>query len=160
MRTSVPSRRTATSLAPSDSRARSAAPERRLARASSQRPSSTSAVTPAATSRYVSPSPPERSPYSDHRYAAVTPTEISVSMVAAPCRAPASAARWNGHAPHTATGDASARLTHCQSRNCHAGTIPSSTTGTARAIDTKSRPRPTVPPVPGSSRYAPASIAV
>ena len=50
-RISVPSRRTATSFAPSDSSARRAAPERRLARASSWRPSRTSAVTPAATSR-------------------------------------------------------------------------------------------------------------
>ena len=50
-RTSAPSRRTATSLAPSSSSARSAAPERRLARASRYRPSRTSAVTPDATSR-------------------------------------------------------------------------------------------------------------
>jgi hypothetical protein len=87
----------------------------------------------------VAPSPPDTRAYSDHRYAAVTPVEISVSMVAAPCRTPASAARWNGHAPHTATGDASARLTHGQPGNCHAGTIPSTTTGTARASDTGSR---------------------
>ena len=140
MRTSVSSRRTATSLAPSDSSARSAAPERRLARASSFRPSKTSAVTPAATSRYVSPSALEVSAYSDHRYAAVTPTEISVSMVAAPCRAPASAARWNGHAPHTATGDASARQAHCQPGKCQAGTIPSTTTGTAR-LSTRQPPQ-------------------
>ena len=38
----------------------------------------------------------------------MTPTDTSVSMVAAPCRALTIAARWNGHAPHTATGEASA----------------------------------------------------
>ncbi len=51
IRTSPPSRRTATSLAPSSISARSAAPARRLARASSQRPRSRKAVTPAAASR-------------------------------------------------------------------------------------------------------------
>ena len=61
-------------------------------------------------------------------------------MVAAPCRAPASAARWNGHAPHTATGDASVRQAHCQPGKCQAGTIPSTTTGTASASETGSRP--------------------
>ncbi len=50
-RTSVPSRRTATSLAPSSSRACSAAPARRLERASNQRPARMKAVTPAAASR-------------------------------------------------------------------------------------------------------------
>ena len=51
IRTSTPSRSTAAWLAPSDSSARSAAPERRLARASRYRPSRISAVTPDATSR-------------------------------------------------------------------------------------------------------------
>ena len=44
-------RRTETSLAPISSRARRAAPERRLARASAYRPASRNAVTPAAASR-------------------------------------------------------------------------------------------------------------
>ena len=79
------------------------------------------------------PAAPKNSAYSDHRYAAVTPTETSVSMVAAPCRALTTAARWNGHAPHTATGEASARQAHCQFRNCSGGIIASATTGMASA---------------------------
>ncbi len=62
-------------------------------------------------------------------------------MVAAPCRALMNAARWNGHAPHTATGEASASEAHCQFRNCAAGTIASTTTGTASASETSSRCR-------------------
>jgi len=51
MRTSVPSRRTATSFAPSSSSARRAAPDRRLARASNQRPARIRTITTAAVSR-------------------------------------------------------------------------------------------------------------
>jgi hypothetical protein len=51
MRTSRPSRSTAASFAPSSASTRSAAPERRLARASKYRPSRISTVTPAAASR-------------------------------------------------------------------------------------------------------------
>ena len=50
-RTSRPSRSTATSLAPSSMSARRAAPDRRLARPSSQRPASRKVVTPAAASK-------------------------------------------------------------------------------------------------------------
>jgi hypothetical protein len=39
------------------------------------------------------PADPKNSAYSDHRYAAATPIEISVSMVTARCRALTSAAR-------------------------------------------------------------------
>ena len=87
----------------------------------------------------------------------MTPTETSVSMVAAPCRALTAAARWNGHAPHTATGEASARHAHCQFRNCNAGIIASATTGMASANDTSSRCRnAAVSPAPSSSAAAPA----
>jgi hypothetical protein len=51
IRCSTPSRSTATSLAPSSSRARSAAPARRLARVSKNRPDRTNTVTAAAASR-------------------------------------------------------------------------------------------------------------
>ena len=51
IRISVPFRRTATSFAPSSSRARNAAPERRFARPSKYRPARMNVVTPAATSR-------------------------------------------------------------------------------------------------------------
>jgi hypothetical protein len=101
------------------------------------------------------PAVPKNSAYSDHRYAAATPTETSVSMVAVPCRALTRAARWKGQAPHTATGEASARLAHCQFRNCSAGTMARTTTGIARASDTSSRCRSpsasSVPDPPGCS---------
>ena len=51
MRSSTPSRRTETSLAPSSSNARRAAPARRLERASKNRPARMNVVTPAAASR-------------------------------------------------------------------------------------------------------------
>ncbi len=44
------------------------------------------------------PALPRNSAHSDHRNAADVPTEISVSMVAAPCRALVKAALWNGQA--------------------------------------------------------------
>ncbi len=44
------------------------------------------------------PAVPKNSAHSDHRNAAEVPTEISVSMVAAPCRALVNAALWKGHA--------------------------------------------------------------
>ena len=42
------------------------------------------------------------------------PSETSVSIEDAPCRAFFSAARWNGHAHHSATGAAQATSSHCQ----------------------------------------------
>ncbi|SFB05798.1 hypothetical protein SAMN05216266_10499 [Amycolatopsis marina] len=60
------------------------------------------------------PALPNSSAYSDQRNAAVVPIDTSVSMVAAPCRRFASAALWNGHAPHTSTGAASVSEIHCQ----------------------------------------------
>ena len=44
-------------------------------------------------------------------------------MVAVACRRLAQAARWNGQAPQTTTGAASASEIHCQYVNCSAGTI-------------------------------------
>lgn len=44
------------------------------------------------------PAVPKNSAHNDHRNAADVPTEISVSIVAAPCFALAQAARWNGQA--------------------------------------------------------------
>ena len=87
------------------------------------------------------PASPKNSAYSDQANEAVTPTEIRVSMVAAPCLALTRAARWNGQAPQTATGAASASDSHCQLRNCSAGTIASTTTGTPSSSETSSRRR-------------------
>ena len=56
---------------------------------------------------------------------------MSVSMVVAPWRRFTHVARWNGHAPHTTTGDASANASHIHSSNCSAGIIDSAITGMA-----------------------------
>ena len=53
------------------------------------------------------PASPRNSAYSDHSHAASTPTETSVSIVAAPCLRFAQAAVWNGQAPQSTTGVAS-----------------------------------------------------
>ena len=60
------------------------------------------------------PASPTKRAYSDQPKAAVTPTEISVSIVAVACRRLSQAARWNGHAPHVTTGAASVSESHCQ----------------------------------------------
>ena len=85
------------------------------------------------------PASPTNSAHNDHRNAASTPTETSVSMVVARCRRFIAAARWNGQAPHTTTGAARVRASHCQLRNCHGGTIDSASTGRASAALTSSR---------------------
>ena len=69
----------------------------------------------------------------------MTPIEMSVSIVAVPCLAPAQAVRWNGYAPHRTTGVARTSDTHSQPLNCSAGTMPMSTTGTASTAETASR---------------------
>ncbi len=89
----------------------------------------------------VIPALPKTSAYSDQPKAADTPIEIRVSMPTPPCRAEFQAARWNGSAPHTATGVVRIRASHCQLSNCSAGIIVSNSTGRARTAQTKSRVR-------------------
>ena len=89
----------------------------------------------------IRPAVPNTSAQTLHRYAAPVPSVISVSIVIAPWRALTNVARWNGHPPHSTTGVASTRDTHCQPGNCHAGTMPSATTGTARTALTIVRVR-------------------
>src|SRR5512135_3569024 len=60
-------------------------------------------------------------------------------MVVAPCRRLVQAARWNGQAPQTATGEARVRLIHCQLSNWVAGTIASTSTGRASAALIRNR---------------------
>ena len=60
---------------------------------------------------------------------------MSVSIVAAPLRRFFHAARWNGSAPQSTTGAASVSDSHCQARNCSAGTIDIAMTGTVSAGD-------------------------
>ena len=69
------------------------------------------------------------------------PSEISVSIVAAPCLRLSQAARWNGQPPQTTTGEASARDSHCQLSNCSGGTIASRSTGSESAALITSRRR-------------------
>ena len=61
-----------------------------------------------------SPAVPNSSAHTDQPNAASTPIDTSVSMVVAPWRRFVHAARWNGQAPHTATGAASVSEIHCQ----------------------------------------------
>ena len=73
------------------------------------------------------------------------PSDTSVSIDAAPCRAFFSAAWWNGHAAHPATGTASAISTHCQPGNLAHGNSDNSTdrslSGTKNTSATISRRR-------------------
>ena len=76
------------------------------------------------------PASPMNSAYSDHSQAASVPTEMSVSIVAAPCRRFAHAALWNGHAAHSTTGVTRFSDSHWKLSNCSAGIIASSSAGT------------------------------
>ncbi len=73
------------------------------------------------------------------------PSDTSVSIDAAPCRAFLIAAAWNGQAAHTATGAASTTRTHCQPGNLAHGNSDSSTdrslSGTKNTSATISRRR-------------------
>src|SRR5665811_1798634 len=87
----------------------------------------------------VIPASVKNNAHSDQMYAALTPTEMRVSIVAAPCLTLVQAARWNGRAPQTTTGEARVSDNHCQLSNWRAGTMDMSRTGTARIADTTSR---------------------
>ena len=62
-------------------------------------------------------------------------------MVAAPWRRFIQAARWNGHAAHRTTGEASVKVSHCQFVNCSVLIIEISSTGMPRTAATMSRLR-------------------
>ena len=87
------------------------------------------------------PASPMNSAYSDHSQAASVPSEISVSIVAAPCLRLTHAALWNGHAAHSTTGVTSFSDSHWKLSNCSAGIIASSSTGTDSSAATISRRR-------------------
>src|ERR1700682_785260 len=82
---------------------------------------------------------PDNNAYIDQPSAASVPIEISVSIVAAPCRRFDHAARWNGHAPQATTGTVRANESQCQYANCSAGTIAIATTGTVSANEINNR---------------------
>jgi len=98
------------------------------------------------------PASPRNSAYTDQPQAASVPMLMSVSIVAAPWRAFAHAARCMGHAPHSTTGVASWSASHCQRSNCSAGTMDSRRVGTASAAEIASRRRRV--PSPSSSSAA------
>ena len=77
----------------------------------------------------------------DHVQAASVPIEISVSIVAARCRAFRSAARWNPTPAQNTTGVASASATHSQPSNWSGGTIASAASGAVSSAATASRVR-------------------
>ena len=56
-----------------------------------------------------SPAVPKNRAMTDQIMAAVVPTEMSVSIVAAPCLRFIQAALWNGHPAQTTTGAAKVR---------------------------------------------------
>jgi hypothetical protein len=87
------------------------------------------------------PASPMNSAYSDHSHAASVPTEISVSIVAAPCLRFAHAALWNGHAAHSTTGVTRFSDSHWKLSNWSAGTIAISSTGSDSTAATISRRR-------------------
>lgn len=60
-------------------------------------------------------------------------------MVEVECRSARAARWWKGQAPQTTTGVASTKHSHCQLRNCQAGTIDRTSTGTASRTVTLSR---------------------
>lgn len=96
--------------------------------------------------------PDEQGDGGTRKPAADTPTEISVSMVAAPCRALVQAALWKGQAAYVTTGAARVSESHCQYWNCNAGTIAIAITGTAGTTAVVSRCRSGI----SSSRSSPA----
>ncbi len=156
--TSTPPRSTRASCAPSSSSERIASLERLRARSSSQRPSRISVVITAATSKYVWASIPPTSTTTDQAHAAIVPTEIRVSIVAARCRAFNTVARWNP-APHQkTTGVASARASHSQPPNRSGATIVSSTSGAVSTVETTSLDR-TARVVSAGSARSPGSAA-
>ena len=75
----------------------------------------------------------------------MTPSDTSVSIVEVPCLAFFSAARWNGHAHHRATGAVQATSSHCHPGNRSVGTRDSisdrSVSGMKKISATTSRRR-------------------
>ena len=85
------------------------------------------------------PAVPQNRAYNDHPSAAMVPIEIRVSIVEVACRRLVKAALWNGHAPHTTTGAARVRESHCQLVNCSTGTMAIAITGTLSTSDMSRR---------------------
>src|SRR5665647_3589466 len=87
------------------------------------------------------PASPKNSAYTDQRNAASTPIEIRVSIVAVAWRRFFQAARWKGSAPHTTTGAARVRESHCQLSNWMVGIIAIARGGSVRTVVMISRRR-------------------
>ena len=159
-RVSTPSRSTAASRAPRVASARIAEPARVLARASAYRPASRNVVSTAPTSTYRSP--PRTSATRLQPVATVTPKEISVSIVVAPCRRFTSAARWKGQAAQVTTGRASATASHGSRPgkpivSTSNGIVAATATASRGARGAGSRTTPAVYPVASTTRTRSAS---
>ena len=96
--------------------------------------------------------------YSDHSVAAVTPTEIRVSIEAVRWRALRQATRWNGHAAQVTMGNANPVSSHCQPANRVPGRTAnitdrcdSGTNNTAATASRRSSERATASSGSGSS---------
>ncbi len=84
--------------------------------------------------------PPTRTTV-DHVQAASVPTEISVSIVAAPWRAFRSVARWNPAPAQKTTGVARTSASHSQPSNWSGGTIVIAMSGAVSSAATTRRVR-------------------
>ena len=89
----------------------------------------------------ASSAPPHSTAHMLHNCAAITPTEISVSMLADPCRALTAADLWNGHAHHVTTGSDSAPAHHCQPWNWANPNMDMVKTGSEKTAATTRRRR-------------------
>src|SRR3954447_1995051 len=88
------------------------------------------------------PASPMNNAYRDHSQAASVPTEMSVSIVAAPCLRFAHAAWWKGHAAHSTTGVTRVSESHWKLSNWRAGIIAISRAGSeSRAATIRRRRR-------------------
>ena len=84
---------------------------------------------------------PHTNAHTDQPIAAMMPREMSVSIVVVRWRAFIAAARWNGPADHTTTGNENASAHHFHPSNCSAENIDIATTGIPATSDTVSRVR-------------------
>ena len=91
----------------------------------------------------ASSAPPHSTAHVLHNCAAMTPTEMSVSMFAVACRAFASADRWNGHAHQVTTGRDNAPAHHCHPSNWAKPNMDMVNTGSEKTAATINRTRAT-----------------
>ena len=115
----------------SRAKARTASPERRVARASSHLPRTTRATITVPVSKYTWPSSiPATSTTADQTHAAVVPSDTRVSMVAARWRRLRTAAQWNPHPAPKITAAEATDAAQRQPSKRRGGIIDTAITGT------------------------------